>query len=59
MTKKPFEAIAEAMARQKPADHWDANKHTQWNLDVNALADMCAAENPNFDRARFLRACGV
>ena len=23
------------------------------------IADMCAAENPQFDRRRFLEACGV
>lgn len=26
---------------------------------ANRMADMLAADNPRFDRARFLRACGL
>jgi len=59
MTKKDFELIAYAMLREKPADHWDANKRCQWQLDCNSLADSLMIANPRFDRARFLKACGV
>lgn len=31
----------------------------QWMYTVQAFADACASSNPRFDRARFLRACGV
>lgn len=30
-----------------------------WRQQVDHWADACAATNPRFDRARFLRACGV
>jgi hypothetical protein len=59
MTKKDFEAIAAALKREKPGANWDANKHVQWNLDVRAFANVCAASNPRFDRTRFYRACGM
>lgn len=29
----------------------------QWERDVRALADVCAASNDRFDRGRFERAC--
>ena len=54
MSKKHFIALADALREQKPAPHWDANKHVQWNQDVKAIADVCAASNPQFNRARWM-----
>ena len=58
MTRKHFEAIA-----------WQINEHRQHSqvpgasqtLDILArqLAHSFEGFNPNFDRARFLAACGV
>lgn len=31
----------------------------QWQRIVDQFADACAQSNPKFDRARFLKACGV
>jgi hypothetical protein len=68
MTKKHFEALAAAMQMGKPMIHgergetgWtlETGRLQQWERDVFALGDVCARFNPNFDRARFLAACGV
>lgn len=61
MSKRHFEAVARVLR--------DALEHEQF-ADSRAgarvaesiareLADVFADENPRFDRARFLRACGV
>lgn len=59
ISRKHFQLIADALKEQKPAPHWDANKHTQWNLDVRAIAKTLATLNPRFDFGRFYKACGV
>ena len=58
MTRKHFKAIAEAFKYGRPAPHWDANKRTQWSMDVRAMADVCRTFNSGFDRDRFIEACG-
>jgi hypothetical protein len=57
MTKKHFEALAVALAYQRPQPTWCANKRAQFALDVAAVADVCAASSPRFDRERFVDAC--
>ena len=58
MTRKDFELIANALriARQ-------ANQQPAHGLGIDdaafILARDLATTNPNFDRARFLKACGV
>jgi hypothetical protein len=59
ISRKHFQAIADQLKDQKPAPHWDANKHTQWELDVRAVARALSTMNPRFDLARFLQACGL
>jgi hypothetical protein len=54
---KHFEALAQALHRQQPAPHWDANERVQWALDVEAVADVCGQFNERFDRQRFVEAC--
>ena len=59
MTSKHFVAIAAAI---KDARRYNPNNAcARQALDIAArnLAAECAASNPNFDRARFLAACGV
>lgn len=52
MTKKHFEEIARVLDYYK-----DESSVTQ---DIASdFADIFAKENPNFNRARFLKACGV
>jgi hypothetical protein len=57
MSRKHFIALAQALASERPADHWDANKRAQWDLDCAAIARTCAYFNPNFNTTRFLLAC--
>ncbi len=60
MTRKHFRAIADALREgaKACADHWDANKRLQWNLDVQAMADACRRFNGMFKRDTFIDACG-
>lgn len=55
MTKKDFIGLADALRAEKPGENWDPNKIVQWELDVRAIADLCAASNPRFKRERWLR----
>lgn len=65
MTKKDYVAIAAAI---KAARADVTNKEPLWaqrdmldgvSLAAEHVATMCARDNPRFDRARFLNACGV
>ena len=47
-TRKTYQAIAEILF-----------KHTTREAIANAMASWFAHDNPNFDRTRFLEACGV
>lgn len=55
MTKRHFEAIARIVDRRRALDA--PGDASFFNL-VSDLADFFKAENPRFDRARFLTACG-
>lgn len=67
MTKKHFQALADALKdthdrltriqASRPVDCADALMG--WRQTVNDVADVCAQTNPRFNRARFLKACGV
>ena len=51
MTKKDFVAIAAGIKLiANPA---------QRKIAATSMTDTCARSNPNFDRNRFLTACGV
>lgn len=64
MQRRHFELIAEAMKRSKPprlgmiADEQHIAR-AQWETCVSELATQCKLANSNFNRDRFLRACGV
>jgi hypothetical protein len=57
MTKKHFEALAAALKAERPMRQLVT--FDQWKKDCVVIANTCQDFNPNFDRARFLAACGV
>jgi hypothetical protein len=61
MTRQHFEAIAETLKGCKPPnDRYTGDAALlQWNRMALDFADMCARSNGGFDRARFLKACGM
>ena len=57
MTSKDYLLIAGALRRTATQANPDArNMHRTLSEDI---ADALASDNPRFDRARFLAACGV
>lgn len=63
MTRKDYILIAEALRRAAPnldvVRPATANMHMQHEHDCQMVANALAADNAAFDRARFLKACGV
>lgn len=62
MTRKHFEAIASLISKYTDplaAPGYDKGVHHGAMFIADELADYFAAENPRFDRARFLKACGL
>jgi hypothetical protein len=65
MSKKHFIAIAATIRSQIDSEsHLIAGPRKTVRLETiaesaNRLADVFANENPRFDRARFLAACGI
>lgn len=65
MTKKHFDALADALSTARPITYGYntpsqvADALAPWEESCAAVARVCARFNPNFDRARFLAACGV
>ena len=57
MTKKHFIALAAALRQVKPdRDHIAT---VQWERTVMAIVAVLEKENGQFDRRRFLAACGA
>ena len=54
MSKKHFIALADALRQTRPADHWDANKRVQWEMDVRVIADVLNQSNPRFNYSRWM-----
>lgn len=66
MTRKDFQAIAKSLKDSRPdmsrtsmAKAGRDSAYVQWTITVEKFTGMCAAQNPNFDRDRFLAACGI
>ena len=58
MTRKHFEGIAQAINDEiRPYDS-RAIQSTVYNI-IDNIADYCQSQNLNFDRERFLEACGI
>ena len=59
MSRKDYIAIAEALSQSRPialSEHGQAQL-SQWQADINAIADVLAQDNPRFNRERFVEAC--
>jgi len=56
MTKKDFEAVAKVLNFSSAfgSPQWETR---QWI--ASELAELFANDNPNFDRDRFMEACGL
>lgn len=52
------ELIAATLRDLKPIPPNGVESQLQWLKSIHALADVCAASNPNFNRSHFLEACG-
>ena len=65
MTRKDYVLIAEAMKDSRPAANIDKGSLTgmnMWSVWIETGRNIAAAlqtDNPNFNRSRFLAACGV
>lgn len=61
MTKKHYEAIAAILKKYKYAPLYEvdySDYRTSQHISED-LADYFATDNRNFDRTRFLQACGI
>jgi hypothetical protein len=58
MTRKDYVLLAEALASVRPSVH-DTRQSDVHMRDCRAVAEALARENERFDRARFLKACGI
>ena len=61
MTRKDYVAIAGALRYVLDVHNQAGNNETQSAIHdcVAGIANVMAQDNPRFDRARFLKACGV
>ena len=61
MTRKDYVSIAAAVAvvRDSYSFNWNPNLFRALDDVAKQLAVHLAQDNPRFDRARFLKACGV
>ena len=59
MTRRHYEWLAATLAGVQPGTGADIAEQAQWLDTCDAFADALESSNPRFDRARFLKACGV
>lgn len=69
MSRKHFTDLASRLLSCKPhgenkhatarAKHIATGKMDQWREMVKEMASFCASQNSQFDRQRFLTACGL
>ena len=66
MSKKHFIALAAALKacqttiiRESDGGEFPVEAMRGWRTTVQDVANICAQTNPRFDRARFLKACGL
>ena len=59
MSRKHYQAIADVLAEVVDEDPADRESVNVANWIAQRLADVFAADNPQFDRERFLKAGGA
>jgi hypothetical protein len=59
LTKKHLEAFAAALRTVRDEQNHGPAGDAMWHATATRVADVCARFNHGFDRARFLKACGV
>lgn len=59
VSRQTFEALATAIRRQIDIYGQDRTVVTTCEEIANEAADHFAVSNPRFDRARFMKACGL
>ncbi len=59
MQRRHFELIAAALRANTPLAQDGAEAMRSWRTLVNSFANRLETTNAGFDRARFLRACGL
>jgi hypothetical protein len=63
MTQKDYRAFAAALASVRPTyDYRESSgvllaAQRQWEACCRVVGDVCATDNPRFDRIRFVKAC--
>lgn len=57
MSRKHYKAIAAVI--KENVDAFDNAGYIAARNIGNSIADICAEDNPNFNRAKFLQACGI
>lgn len=56
MTRKDYVRLAAGFASVEPFPEAQ-QRHLQWEIGIHEIARVLAADNPRFDRERFLEAC--
>jgi hypothetical protein len=59
LTRKHFQAMAEAINAEAKSLDIGSEEYLVVRRIAFDLATMSKADNPNFDRAKFMKACGV
>jgi hypothetical protein len=54
MTKKHFIALADKLKSLRNDTVWNSHTYSQFMAIVDGLADFCQAQNPEFNRERWL-----
>ncbi len=61
MTRKDYINLANRLSGTYPASYagtqTEVATYKQWYLDISAIADAFQADNPRFDRDKFMAAC--
>jgi hypothetical protein len=59
MTRRDFILISETLKESRPPDPRKDRVWRNWRDTCERMANALVGTNPNFDRARFLNACGL